>query len=524
MRARQRLLRRFAAPLASGALVLASTVGFGAASVGCVSRPPESAAGAPLSRLRDDANGSSNAEVLGRWALAEMLEPGGEAPRARRARERLDEKDLSGKGIYAPLARALWDEAHGLPRLAAASYVTALRAASESEDEDAPLIAWFASHHLLGLRGGVRDLYAQHKAALEPLLTAPGHLGWRALAELYEWRAAEAIDRVAQADPSSDARIAAELGCSREVRLVGPFGHGSAADRRRSFAPEASGPWPATFAVDPLRPTIPHQLPVEGRRCLVTSRESTEPGVFYAETYFDLNEPRDMIVSMQGSLAVWIDGAEVESRDLREWGVWQRFGVAVHLEPGRHSVRGRVLTDAASIRFVELDGRPARIVTDLDAARPLTLAEPTVLADPNPIDHFVVARRAPSALTALLASYIAHVEQLDDVATVLLEPYASPKNAAALTLEAAAAYAHGDPALPDDMRASTERSFHQRALASDPRLWYRRCGSRSTTPSSVVLSRPSSPCASSPRSFPSSRRSRSRRRESTESSAGGRSE
>ena len=463
-----RALRIFFAAALAAAPVVASS----ATLAGCAGRPPETAAGAPLDRLREGADGSSNADVIGRWCLAEMLDPGGDAARARQARRRLDEKNLSGDGMYGPLARAMWDEAHGTPKVAAASYVTTLQAAQASSDRDAPLVAWFATHHLLGLRNGVRELYTAHQAQLEPLLTRPGNLGWRALAELYEWRAAEATDRIAEPDPSSDTRIAHELGCSRELRMVGPFGHGSSVDRRRSFAPEESGPWPPTFAPDPLRATVPHVLPTEGRRCLVTSRESTEPGVFYGETYFDLKEPRDLIVSMQGSLALWVDDTKVLDRDLREWGIWQRFGVAVHLEAGRHRVRGRLLADATSVRLVELDGRPAGVNTDVDGSRPYSQSVPRVLGDPNPIDRFVRARRAPSALTAVLASYIAHIEALDDVAAVLIDPYASPKNAAALTLEAAAAFSRGDPAFPEDVRVSTERALHQRSLKAEPRLWY----------------------------------------------------
>ncbi len=443
-----------------------------AAFLDCTPRPPATAADAPLAQLRTDAEGSSNADVLGRWCLAEMLEPGGDAERARKARHRLDDKGLSGHGMYGPLARAMWDEAHGAPRAGAISYVTTLQAAQASSDPDAPLVAWFATHHLLGLRSGIRELYTQHKGELEPLLTRPGNLGWRALAELYEWRAAETNDRIAEPDPAADPRIAHELGCSRELRLVGPFGHGSSADRRRSFAPESSGPWPPTFAPDPLRATVPHVLPTEGRRCLVASRESTEPGVFYGETYFDLKEPRDLVVSMQGALALWIDDTKVLDRDLREWGIWQRFGVAVHLEAGRHRVRGRLLADATSVRLVNLDGQPAGVETDLDGSRPYAQSAPRVLGDPNPIDRFVHARKAPTALTAVLASYIAHIEALDDVATVLVDPYVTPKNAASLTLEAAAAFSRGDPAFPEDVRVSRERTLHQRALKAEAHLWY----------------------------------------------------
>jgi len=207
----------------------------------------------PLARLRADASASNDAEVLGRWALAEMLEPGGSVTQAARARLLLDKKRGLGAGMYANLAAAIADEAHGDPRSAADGYVSTLRAARSSEDAVAPLVSWFATHHLLALRGSVAELYARYKPVLDALIASPGKIGWRAVAELVEWSSAEVFDKAEATGTAYDELVTARLGCTRAVRLAGPFGHGSIADRRRAFGPEGAGPWPESWPEDPLR-------------------------------------------------------------------------------------------------------------------------------------------------------------------------------------------------------------------------------------------------------------------------------
>jgi len=437
----------------------------------------------PLARLRADASASNDAEVLGRWALAEMLEPGGSVTQAARARLLLDKKRGLGAGMYANLAAAIADEAHGDPRSAADGYVSTLRAARSSEDAVAPLVSWFATHHLLALRGSVAELYARYKPVLDALIASPGKIGWRAVAELVEWSSAEVFDKAEATGTAYDELVTARLGCTRAVRLAGPFGHGSIADRRRAFGPEGAGPWPESWPEDPLRGSVPHVLKVEQERCFATSTEHEGDGIFYAQSFFTTGADRDMIVAVQGAVEVWVDDTVVLERDLRTWGVWQKFGVALHLVAGRHRVVARLMADGSSVRLLNPDGTPAGVASDGDDRVPYNLAPPRILADPNVIDRIVRARASHSVdsdgaafspLEDMLAAYIAHVESMDDVASVLMEPLLTQKDAAAIALELGAQYVKGDPALPEDVRQRTEKDQRSRAVAADPRLWYSR--------------------------------------------------
>ena len=344
-------------------------------------------------------------------------------------------------------------------------------------------MAWFSTHHLLALRSAVAELYALYKPVLDGMIAAPGKMGWRAVAELVEWSSAEAFDKAEATGDAYDALVTARLGCARSVRIAGPFGHGSLADRRRAFGPEAPGPWPASWSEDPLRGSVPHVLKVEQHRCFATSSEHVEDGVFYAETFFTTPTERDLVLAVQGSVAVWVDDTLVHARDLRTWGVWQKFGVALHVEAGRHRVTARLLGDGSSIRILNPDGTPTGVATDADERVPYSMTPPRVLEDPNAIDAVVRAQLSHGAahpevspLEAVLASYVAHVESMDDVATVLVEPLVEAKSPApaAIALELAAQYAKGDPALPEDVRQRTEKDLRARAIALDPRLWYSR--------------------------------------------------
>ncbi len=462
--------------LGIAAFVLADLLACGA---GVPTRAPQ----LPLSSLRASASSSSDEEVLGRWALAEMLEPGGDAQHADKARALLEHKHGAGKGMFANLAVAVADEAHGDPRSAADSYVNALRAAARSPEPEAPLVAWFSTHHLLALRSSVAELYAIYKPVLENLMASPGKLGWRAVAELVEWSSAEAFDKAEATGDAYDTLVTERLGCARAIRLAGPFGHGSLADRRRAFGPEGPGPWPASWPEDPLRGTLPHVLKVEQHRCFATSSEHVEDGVFYAETFFTTPADRDLLIAVQGSVQVWVDDTPVHSRDLRTWGVWQKFGVALRVGAGRHRVTARLLGDGSSVRLLNLDGTPAGLATDSEERAGYSIVPPQVLADPNVIDGIVSAQRSHdprataghySLLEDVLASYLAHIESMDDVATVLIEPLVTPKDAAAVALEMAAQYAKADAAMPDEVRQRTEKDLRKRAVAQDQRLWYSR--------------------------------------------------
>jgi len=443
-----------------------------ASAAGCGGAPSEVRSPTSVSDARDKGRASGDGETVGRWALLEMVSPGGDAAQAKNAAGRL--RQMKHEGLYGSLALAVYDEFHGDPRAAADGYVTALVAARKSDDPDVQLVAWFATNRLHSLRGSVAELYAHHKKTLDDLSARPGKLGWRAVAELSDWSNAEAFDKATVIDDAYDAQYTARAGCARKVRLAGPFGRGTTVDRRRSFAAEDARPWPPSWEADPLRGTRPHVLKIEQHRCLVGSPEQTGKGVYYAETFFSTDQERDLILTVAGALEVWVDDVPILERDLREWGVWQRFGASAHVGPGRHRVLARVLNDSTSIRFLGPDGRPAGITTDLDASRPYGLTKATALPNVNPLDGIVRARATASPLQAYFASNLASVDGLDDVASALIEPYVEPADAGAVALQTAAGFAHGDPIYPEEKRRQNERRYRTRAVEKDPALWYSR--------------------------------------------------
>jgi tetratricopeptide (TPR) repeat protein len=432
---------------------------------------------AQLTQLRAEGSTSTSAEAVGRWALAEMLAPGGDARQATAARARLDTLDPGRRGMYADIARAIYDEAHGAPRPATEAYVATLVAAQSAQDDpDAALVSWYATHHLLSLRGSVTGLFASHRAELEALIASPGSLGWRALAELVDWSGAEDYDAAESTGDAYDLAATKKLGCVPHLMLAGPFGRGSAPDRRRSFGAERPGPWPPSWPAEAVRGTAPHVLKVEQHRCYGGSTEDVGDGVFYAQTFFTSKDRADVLVAVQGALALWIDDTLVLERDLRQWGVWQRFGTVVRVGPGRHRVLARLMTDGASVRLLTPDGRPADLTSDVNDQLGYGMTPPVVVGNPNPIDALVsVAARGDASsvpwLRAILAGYAAHVEGLNDVADVLVGPLVEPDNAAAVALEIAAQFASGDPALPSDVQQRTEKDLRSRAVTADARLW-----------------------------------------------------
>lgn len=446
--------------------------------VGCSGAGLLTAHPRPLEQLRVQSARSNDGNVVGRWALAEMFEPGGDPALEERALIRLRDRSVSQSGVYASLARAISDEVHGNPRSAADAFISTLQAATTTEDDPlVPIVGWYAAHHLLGLRGSVTDLYAHNQDALGAIVASPGNLGWRAVAEILEWSAAEAFDKAEATGDAYDALVTSRLGCAKAVRIAGPFGRGAGPDRRRAFAAENPGPWPPSWPEDPTRGSVPHVLRVEQHRCFASSTENMEEGVFYVQTFFTIRGDQEMIVAVQGAVKVWLDDMPVLERDLRQWGSWQRFGVTVRLEAGRHRILARVMSEGSSVRLLATDGRPAGVDTDADDRLRYTVVPPRVIGNPNIIDAIVSARRqsmdmgSTSALEEALAASLAHIEGMDDVASVLMEPLVTRTDAAPVALEEAAAFVKGDPALPEDVRQRTERRLHERAFARDPKLW-----------------------------------------------------
>lgn len=435
---------------------------------GCTPALEESAPPRSLADLRSDAESATDKELLGEWLMNEMVAPQGDAKRAESARKKLGD---AGGGMRASTARALWDETHGEPQKAADSYVAALSASSTSNDRDASLYAWFATHHLQNLRGQVTGLYGKNAAMLDKLVQTPRNIGWRAAAELFDWSLADAYEHATITGDAHESLMATRMGCATNVRIAGPFGHGVAADRRRSF-PGEQAPWPPAWAKDPMRGSVPHILPTKRHGCVVASTERAEDGIFYAETFVETKVPRDMIIAMQGSVDVWVDGIKVGHRDPREWGSWQRFGVSVRLGPGRHRVLGSTTSDSVQIRLLNMDGTAAKVETSTEGRAAFGLSEMTPLADPNILDAFVQQKSAGSPVRAALVSYLLNVEALPDAANVILEPYVGKDDAAAVALSMAATFTHGDPIYGDETRRKQEHDLHARAVAKDPSLWY----------------------------------------------------
>ena len=99
-------------------------------------------------------------------------------------------------------------------------FATSCAASSASGEAQAPLVAWFSVHHLLALRGPVTSLFGEHRAVFDSLLSRPGHIGWRAVADMEEWRAAEAYDRAESTGSAYDDELAERMGCARGLRIA----------------------------------------------------------------------------------------------------------------------------------------------------------------------------------------------------------------------------------------------------------------------------------------------------------------
>ncbi len=204
---------------------------------------PAQAPTASLAEIRRSASASSDADDSADWLLAELLRPGGDAEQAKRARHHLD--GLKTRSMTSELARGMDDFLHGRIRAASEEFFSALSLARESEDPRAPLIAWYAALHAQDLSRHVHDFGKKHEADVERLLRDPGNIGFRAYAVVVDLWARQAFSR---AESDVDERLAARLGCVKNVGLAGPFGEGVGSDILRAFPAEDAGPWPAVLA------------------------------------------------------------------------------------------------------------------------------------------------------------------------------------------------------------------------------------------------------------------------------------
>jgi len=424
----------------------------------------------PLAELRRVGATTTSAELCGEWLLAELVSPGGDARTAERARKRLDE--LGGGGMLAHLGRGLDDAIHGRMRAAPDHYLEAARAARVSTDPRAPMIAWFAANRAVALRGHGKDLWPRWRGFVGEAMKEPLQMGWRARAELVEWWADEAY---AGATKNVEALSAAEYGCVDDIRLAGPFGRGVAPDSYRSFAAERPGPWPERWEPTAGAPVAPRLLRSKQEGCFLRVDEPVNAGVFYAETFLELDAPAELIIATQGALALFVDDQKLLNRDPRIWGVWPRFGVQVWLAAGRHRVVARLADPQTSIRVLFADGRPAHVKTSNDAAAPYSVVPPRVAGEPNVVSRVVERDDVVDPgddLSRFVLAYLAYTEGQGDVAAVLTEPLLKDSaKATGLVLGASATFADKDPLFDQTSVRDLSRELHERAVKKDPRLW-----------------------------------------------------
>ncbi|HVY45869.1 MAG TPA: DUF3857 domain-containing protein, partial [Minicystis sp.] len=453
------------------------------------SKPPAD----PLVAMRDAAAQSSDGEVLGRWLLGELYAPGGTAARASAARKRLDAAAPEARGMFASLARALDDEAHGRFQSAARWSLDALAAARSSQHPDAPLVGWFTANHLLNLRTGVANLWPSAENVVLHALDHPGNIGWRARSELVEWWSADGFRDASGGDATRGGMLEASArryGCVAKARMAGPFGHMAASDHREHYPAEAPGPWPAVFPQDPRRIEPPRTLAVERLGCSIRAQNPSGNGIFYVETFVDIPESRDVIVAVQGAFAVFVDDVEVLTRDTRRWGIWPRFGAHVRLAGGRHRILARIGGPETSLRLLRDQGTPLDGDTSDDPGPAYAIEPPEVLPDVNVLTPFLTdlgvppqpgvprpraARDTTDPISRMLASYLAHLEGQDDVADVLVEPLVKdPARATGPALALEAAFAEKDPIFPQSDARDLAKDARARAAAKDPELWWPR--------------------------------------------------
>jgi tetratricopeptide (TPR) repeat protein len=426
-----------------------------------------------LEDARSDGEGTADAEVAATWLVRELVSPGGDTARAKRARAKLTDLVKSGKhGMVASLALGMDDAMHGRLAEAAEHYLETVRAARDSQDARAPLFAWYAANRAVTFSDESDSLWARWRPFVEDVLREPRWAGWRARSELVEWAVDEAW---ASGASEVDRRVVELYGCLTKARLAGPFGRGAAVDAVRMFGPEKPGPWPYRWDPDPGVAKAPRQLRTEARSCAIQSEERPGEGVYYVQAAFDVAMERDLILSVQGALAVRVDDGLVLDRDVRTWGVWPRFGVVIHLTAGHHRVVARIGEPSTSIRLLNPDGTPSGIAASDALDAPYDITPPKVVRSANVLENWIRDGRVVDPgddITRIIAAFMAHVESSDDLASVLIAPMIEKiDRAPGPTLSLAAVFADDDPIFDPSQANDLVRDLHERAAKKDPSLW-----------------------------------------------------
>jgi cellulose synthase operon protein C len=423
-----------------------------------------------IEEIRKAGANSVDSGTLERWVVDEMLAPGGNPEGVKKARSRLE--SIHDNSMRAQVIRGLDDALHGRFRDAPEHFLKAAQAARLSLEPQADLVGWFAIHSAIDLRKHDPNLYGRWQDWVRLAIEEPLHLGWRARGELVDWWSHEAMS-LGEADVEE--RASRLFGCTNQLTLAGPFGHGAGRDITKHFAAESFGPWPRRWQPESGIGTAPRVLDTERHGCLIEPKSFVPAGVFYAETYLDLPNSRDLIVAVQGATMMWIDDSVVMKRDPRDWGVWPHFGTRVRLRGGRHRLVARLGTSNTSLRILDSEGRPARVEISTDGARGHLVTPPELGPDPNVVDAFVRQGNVVEPtdnLVRLLAADLLAIEGQYDVASVLLERLvADTKRATGPALLSAARYAQNDPLFEPTQMRDLMHALHEAAAVKDPELW-----------------------------------------------------
>ena len=436
---------------------------------GCAASSP-SAKTEGVETLRKAGEASPDSAYVGRWLLAELIAPGGNAERAARAKSRLEK--LGPKDMVGHFALGLEAASHGQFRAVSEHYLKALEAARSSNDERAPFIAWYAAHQAVAFRHNAKDLWQTWKPFVESTLKDPRNIGWRAREELVDWWRLEAYQ---EAQKGFDDSAADLHGCAKKLRIAGPFGRNVASDTLRSFPAELPGPWPRRWDPDPSVGESPHIVLAKRTGCSFGIDEPVGPGLFYVETFLDLPEAQELLIAPQSTFAVWVDDQLVQRKDPRNWGVWTRLGVRVKLARGRHRVLLQVGEPQAVVRFLHPDGRPLAVAASDDPTTPYSVVPPEVVPGANVFDAWIkdgTLRDPGDDLLRFVGASLANLDGQSDVASVMIEPLLKEQaRATGVVLDAAAGFGAGDPIFAQSQRRDLTRGLREVAIKKDPKLW-----------------------------------------------------
>jgi len=430
---------------------------------------------------RASGRSSEDEAELGAWLAEELLAPGGSAKEAEIAARRLAKVGATSR--RALLAQGLDYMVHGRPEAAAEAYFQMLLAESQRalDAEDAAegrLMAWFAADKLLELSGHLRTFDEKHRAEVRRMLKSPGNIGFRAYSVLVELDARR-LDPARELD--LEARRARSLGCVREVRLLGPFGQGRPSDILRSFPPEESGAWALRY--EPEKPgfEVAERYEAKVTGCEAAAENAPPSGVYYAESFAELEQAAEIIVATQGAVELWVDDVSVLKRYPSDWGSWPNYGSRVRLGPGRHRFIWKLPGPSTALRLLHVDGRPFPVHASRGMLDGYELGAMEVGKNPNELGRFIGKKGVlgvPDPLLRYVAASMADEDGAPEPATLLLDPLLKdPAQATGTVLATAAGFVESDPIFDVSQTRDLMHELYVSASERDPGLWYPRYAS-----------------------------------------------